>query len=251
VNTGDTRSEWTVRAVSGQPVRQFTFLAALPPLCLVRTGLDDISDGSMIHDHELGQLVAQAQQRLRQILRDADALAAHLATIQRMFPALPSSCKPTATASASDPHTRVAIVNGRRLADSEIEAMDEDTYDVILDTTNSTLRYRESPATHSELRLSDSHGIGPYRITILAFMIERFGAAVCSDNVDDLLGEGNKVVTAQAFTKSISVLRQTLGGGGRHNPYIQSVAAWESSRSKNAQAYLLNPEWKYLLVRHE
>jgi len=205
----------------------------------------------MTTDHELGQLVAQAQQRLRQILRDADVLAAHLATIQSMLSASPSSCKPTPTASPSDPRTRVAIVNGRRVADSEMRTLDKDTYDVILDTTNSTLRHREDPGNHSELRLSDTRGIGPYRIKILAFMIERFGVPLCSDNVDHLLGEVNRIATEQALTKSISVLRQALGGGGRHNPYIQSVAAWESSRSKNAQAYLLNPEWKYLLVRHE
>jgi hypothetical protein len=205
----------------------------------------------MTRDRELGQLVTQAQQRLRQILRDADVLAAHLATIQSVLSASPSSCKPTPTTSASDPHTRVAIVNGRRVADSEMGTLDKDTYDVILDTTNSTLRYREDPENHGELRLSDTRGIGPYRIKILAFMIERFGVAVCSDNVDDLLGETNRVVTAQAFTKSISVLRQTLGGRGRHNPYIQALAAWESSRSKNAQAYLLRSKWKYLLLRHE
>lgn len=205
----------------------------------------------MTKDRDLGQLVAQAQQRLRQILRDADALAAHLATIQSMLPASPSSCKPIPPASPSDPRTRVAIANGHRLADSEMRALDEDSYDVILNTTNATLRHREDPENHSGLRLSDTRGIGPYRIKILAFMIERFGVAVCSNNVDDLLGETNRVVTAQAFTKSISVLRQTLGGRSRHNPYIQSVAAWESSRRKNAQAYLLNPEWKCLLVRHK
>jgi hypothetical protein len=169
-----------------------------------------------------------------------------------MFLASPSSCKPAApTAPISDPHIHVAIAKGHRLADSAMRALDEDSYDVILDTTNSTLRYRDSPETHSDLRLSDTRGIGPHRIKILAFMIERFGVPVCSDNVDDLLGEANRVATAQAFTKSISVLRQALGGGGRHNPYIHSVAAWESSRSKNAQAYLLNPRWKYLLLRHE
>ena len=221
-------------------------------MCLVRTGLNGIGDGSMRHDYELRQLVAQAQQRLQQILRDADALAAHLVTIQSTLPASPSSCKPTApTAPVSYCRIRVAIANGHRLTDDEVRALDEDSYDVILDTTNSTLRYREDPETHRDLRLSDSRGIGPYRIKILAFMIERFSVPVCSDNVDHLLGETNRIATSQAFTKSISVLRQTLGGSGRHNPYIHSVAAWESSRSKNAQAYLLSSKWKYLLLRHE
>ena len=251
MDTGNTRSEWTVWGVSGRPVRSLTFLAALSPVCLVRTGLDGIGDGSMIHDYELGQLVAQAQQNLRRIQQDIVALSAHLATIQRMFLTSPSSCKRTPAVSPSDPRTRTAIVNGRRLADSEIRTLDEDAYDVILDTTNSTLRHREHPGNHTELRLSDTHGVGPYRIKILALMMDRFGVTVCSDNVDHLLGDTNRIVTAHAFTKSISVLRQALGGGGRHNPYIQSVAAWESSRSKNAQGYLLNPKWKYLLVRHE
>lgn len=224
-------------------------MAALSPLCLVHAGQDGIGDGFMTHDYELGQLVTQAQLNLRRIQQDIVALSAHLATIQSMLLASPSLCKPTApTAPVSDPHIRVAIANGRRLADNEMQALDEDAYDVILDTTNSTLRYRETPETHSELRLSDSRGIGPYRISILAFLIDRFGVPLCSDNVDHLLGDINRIATEHTFTKSISVLRQALGGGGRHNPY---VAAWESSRSKNAQAYLLNPEWKYLLIRHE
>ena len=205
----------------------------------------------MTRDHELGQLVAQAQQRLQQILQDADALASHLATLQSMLPTSPSSCRPASISPISVPHTRVAIVNGHRLTDDEVQALDEDSYDVILDTTNSTLRHRGDPENHSQLRLSDTRGIGPYRIKILAFMIERFGVPVCSDNVDDLLGDTNRVVTAHAFTKSISVLRQTLGGNGRHNLFIQSVAAWDLSRRTNAQAYLLNPKWRYLLLMHE
>jgi len=232
-------------------VRSLTFLAALSPVCLVRTGLDAIGDGSMIHDYELGQLVAQAQLNLRRIQQDIVALSAHLATIQSMLPASPSSRTPAPTAPVFAPRLRIAIVNGHRLTDDEVQALDENSYDVILDTTNSTLRYRETPEAHSELRSSNSRGIGPYRIKILAFMIDRFGVPLCSDNVDHLLGDINRIATEHTFTKSISVLRQALGGGGRHNPYIQSVAAWESSRSKNAQAYLLNPEWKYLLVRHE
>ena len=199
-------------------------------------------------EFELVTRAARSLQKAQEAVRTWDI---HMAEAQQAIAALLAFHRPSGPVPAAGQYVRIAIVNGHRLTGDEVQALDEDVYDVILDTTNSTLRHRGDPENHSQLRLSDTHGIGPYRIKILAFMIERFGVAVCSDNVDDLLGEVNRIATAQAFTKSISVLRQALGGRGRHNPYIQSAAAWELSRRTNAQAYSLNPEWNYLLVRYE
>jgi hypothetical protein len=82
-------------------------------------------------------------------------------------------------------------------------------------------------------------------------MIEHFGVPVCTDNVDRLLGDTKKAAEPAAFTKTISILRKALGGGGNRNPYIRSVPAWESSRSNNARAYVLNPQLRHLLIRHK
>lgn len=204
----------------------------------------------MIRDREFRQLVAQAQKRLRETVYDAEALFVDLANIHRMLSASAALDRPIATTPTPAPSNRIAIVNGRRLTDNELQNLREDNYDVILDLTPGTLHYREDPEGHSPLRLSDLRGIGPYRIKILTFMIERLGTPLCADSADDLLGETERIANPESFTKSISILRQALGGAGRRNPYIISIAAWESSRRRRACAYLLNPQWQYLLITH-
>jgi hypothetical protein len=143
----------------------------------------------------------------------------------------------------------VGFANGQRLSNEEFQNLNKDGFDVILDLTSRTLEYRSNPQERSQLEPSPLHGIGPYRIRILTFMMEHPDFPLCSDNVDDRLGDTQRIATSQAFTRSIYVLRQALGSHGRDNPYIQSVPAWESSKSTNARAYCLNPEWQYLLIK--
>ncbi len=205
----------------------------------------------MTRDPEFRQLVAQARQRLQKTLHDAEVLVMDLANIHRMLSASVALCRPSTTTPAIAPCTRVVIANGRRLTDGEVQTLNNDSHDLILDMMNAALRYKEDPEQQSPLTSSGLSGIGPYRIRILAFMIEHFGVPVCAENVHHLLADSDRVTKLEAFTKSISMLRKALGGGGNRNPYIQSVPAWESSRSNNARAYVLNPQWRYLLIRHE
>jgi len=174
-----------------------------------------------------------------------------LANIHKMLSVSATSDRTITATPTSDPSTRIAIVDGRRLSDGEAQNLDEEGYDLVLDTTHSTLKYRRHPEQQSQLTTSDLSGIGPYRIRILAFMIERFGVTFCAENIGDLLVDSDELATPQAFTKTVSMLRKALGGGGRRNPYIQSVPAWESSRSNNACAYVLNPQRRYLLTMHK
>ncbi len=201
----------------------------------------------MTRDHQLRQLVSQAQQRLQETLHDAEVLVMDLANIHKMLSASATSDRTITTTPTSDPSTRIAITNGRRLCDGDVQSLNEEEYDLVLDTKHSTLRYRKSPEQQSQLMPSDLSGIGSYRIQIITFMIEHFGVPVCAENTLD----SDRIATWQAFTKTISMLRKALGGRGRRNPYIQSVPAWESSRSNNACAYVLNPQWRYLLIRHK
>ena len=174
-----------------------------------------------------------------------------LANIHKMLSASATSDRTITATPTSDPSTRIAIVNGRRLSDGEAQNLDEEGYDLVLDTTHSTLKYRRHPEQQSQLTTSDLSGIGPYRIRVLILMIERFGVPICPDSIDRLLGDTKRATEPAAFTKTISILRKALGGGGHRNPYIQSVPAWESSRSNNARVYVLNPQRRYLLTRHK
>jgi hypothetical protein len=176
---------------------------------------------------------------------------AELAKAQQLLAVLLAHYKPTTSTHTPASSVHIAIVNGRRLSDGEALNLNEDEYDLVLDTTHSTLKYRRHPEQQSPLDPSDLSGIGPYRIRILAFMIEHFGVPVCTDSVDQFLGDTKKAAEPAAFTKTISILRIALGGGGTRNPYIRSVPAWESSRSNNARAYVLNPQLRHLLIRHK
>jgi hypothetical protein len=205
---------------------------------------------AMTMDQELEQLVAHLARSLQKARESAQASEVELANAQQALAVLAALCLPSEPVPASAPQVRVAIANGRRLTENEAQAAGEDTYDVVLDMTASTLRYRKDPVGHSPPKLANLQGIGPYRIRILAFMIEHPSTPLCADNVDQFLGDAMRSATPQAFTKNISILRQALGGGGSQNAYIQSIFAWESSRSHNARAYRLNPQWKYLVIRH-
>ena len=204
----------------------------------------------MTRNQEFEQLVAHAVRSLQKAKESTRASEVELTNAQQTLTALAALCLPSVPVPAPDQCVRIAITNGHRLTDDEAQTVDEDAYDVILDMTALTLRHREDPKGHSTLTLANLQGIGPYRIRILAFLMEHPGLPLCAENVDQLLGDTTRVATPQAFTKNISILRQALGGGGNHNPYICSVPAWESSRRNNACAYRLNPKWKYLLIRH-
>jgi hypothetical protein len=204
----------------------------------------------MTRNQEL-ELVTRAAQCLQKARESARTSEIELSHAQQALAALAALCLPSVPVLAPDPHARIALANGRRLVENEARTLDEDNYDLILDMTASTLRYRGDPQGHSPLRAASLQGIGPYRTKILALLMEHPDVPMCMETVDDLLGETRKVTEQASFTKSISVLRQALGGGGRRNPYIESVPAWESSRSNNACAYQLNPQWKYLLVKQE
>lgn len=203
----------------------------------------------MVDCHE--QFLKEIGQNLQKARMAVQASDAELAKAQQVIAALLAHCGPTAATYSPASSVRIAIVNGRRLSDGEAQNLDEEGYDLVLDTTHSTLKYRRHPEQQSQLTTSDLSGIGPYRIRILAFMIERFGVPVCTDNFDQFLGDTLREVEPQAFTKTISILRKALGGGGKRNQYIQSVPAWESSRSNNARAYVLNPQLRHLLIRHK
>ena len=194
------------------------------------------------------ELITRAADSLQKARESARAFEVELADAQQALTALAALSLPSVPVPAPAPGVRTVIVNGRRLTENEAQAVDDNDYDVILDMTDATLRYRGSPEQHSKLRLANLQEAGPHRIRILAIMIERFGVPLWAEKADDLLGESPKVTQPEAFTKSISVLRRNLGGGGRGNPYIESVRAWQSPRSGNACAYQLNPKWKYLLI---
>ena len=76
-----------------------------------------------------------------------------------------------------------ATVNGSRNTNGLHTHTTEDSYSVILDLTNSTLKYREDPENHSPLIKACSQGLGPHRIQLLAYMLEHPGDPHFADNI--------------------------------------------------------------------
>jgi hypothetical protein len=203
----------------------------------------------MVRNQEL-EIITRAARSLQKTREAAQASDAHAVDAQQAIAALLGLYGPTGSVPAPGQGVRIAVVNGPHLTENKGQAVGEDAYDVVLDMTALTLRRRADPKERSPLKLANLQGIGPYRIRILAFIIEHPSTPLCADNVDQFLGDAMRSATPQAFTKNISILRHALGGGGSQNAYIQSIFAWESSRSHNARAYRLNPQWKYLVIRH-
>lgn len=150
---------------------------------------------------------------------------------------------------ASGEAERIMIANGRRLTQDEIRSVKEDDFDVVLNMTTHRLRRRQDPANHTKLRESRLQGIGPHRVKILAYMLEYPDSCICAENAPTAYDDPDDIKTPNAFTKTISLLRQALCTGGRANPYVRDEPAWELSSRRNARAYRMDPRWRYLLVK--
>lgn len=198
-------------------------------------------------EHE--QLVHDAEQSLQRARLIAEALFADLADAEKALAALATHrSSPAVVRSPSGP-VRIATAEGRRLPDGEFQSLNEDDYDVILDQTEHTLRYREDPESRTPLVPSEMKGLGSERLRILAYMLEHPARRICSDTLPQLLGEPNEIMEPDALSQTICLLRQTLGVSGRRNVYILTESAWNESRRRRACVYRLNPEWNYLIIK--
>lgn len=105
----------------------------------------------MTRNHEL-ELVTCAAHSLQKALEAARASDAHLANAQQTLAILLTLYESSVPVPASGRHVRIAIAAGRRLRDEDLHRLAEEDYDVLRDTTNSILKYREDPEQHRKLR---------------------------------------------------------------------------------------------------
>jgi len=143
---------------------------------------------------------------------------------------------------------KIAIANGRRLLLEEFTKLNEDECDVILDMTAYTLRFRVDPEDHTQLierDLGKLENVGPLRIKLLKYMLEHPGRYISVENAAICHGNPDEKRVPATLRKTISLLRQSLGTPGPDNPYIRT------KRSVSPCVYVLNPEWRYLLIKWE
>jgi len=138
------------------------------------------------------------------------------------------------------------IANGHRLGVADSTEIVRNNYDVILDLTQDVLRVRICPERHSKLltyKFEDLRNVGPYRIKLLAYLLEHPGWYVSMENAVICHGMSYEIRSFEALRTAIKFLRQALGTPGPNNPYIKT------KRSTLPCSYALNTKWSYLLIK--
>lgn len=145
----------------------------------------------------------------------------------------------------------VFIANGRKFSIRELSDINDDDFDVILDTTTNSLRYRKDPARHSKLQKSKLEKVGSHRMKILARMLKRPGIPFHAGNIGSDLIAGSGEKARNTFTKSIAVIKRTLGQKDTFGPYIEKKFDWEGITGlKRGCIYKINSKRQYLVIRH-
>jgi len=78
----------------------------------------------------------------------------------------------TISSEGNDNSQYIFIANGRRLPVSQLSDINENNFDVIMDTTTNSLRFRKNPVKHTKLNESKLEKIGSHRMQIFAHMLE-------------------------------------------------------------------------------
>lgn len=140
--------------------------------------------------------------------------------------------------------TKAAIANGRKLFEEDLTDINEDEFDIVLDITTNSLRYRKHPEKHTKLKESKLEGIGPRRIEILSYLLEHPTRNISVENVSVLPNQMD-FVSPNTLSKTIGLLRKALEQKDPRGPYIIT----EPSLGSVQHIYKINSQWKYLVIR--
>ena len=135
----------------------------------------------------------------------------------------------------------IAIANGHKLSEQESQNINEDKFDIILDMTTNSLRFRRFPSRHSELVQAVLEGTGQRRKEILVYLLEHPKRFISVENISKLANQC-AIVEPGALAKTISIFRKTLG---------HSYIITESSLGSSNCVYKLNPQWNYLVIKEK
>lgn len=145
----------------------------------------------------------------------------------------------------------VFIANGHNLPIQQLSDIKEVDFDVIMDTTTNSLRFRKDPVKRTKLKESKLEKVGSHRMKILAYMLEHPGEPFHAGNIGSDLIAGSGERARNTFTKSIAVIRKTLDQGNMSEPYLVKRFDWDGITGlKQGCVYKINSERKYLVIRH-
>ena len=145
----------------------------------------------------------------------------------------------------------IFIANGRNLPIQQLSDINEEDFDVIMDTTTNSLRFRKDPIKRTKLRESELEKVGSHRMRILAYMLEHPDKPFHCNNIYKAYTSMPDINEPNTFTKTIGALRRAIGQTDTSGPYIVKHFDWDGISGLNRSCiYKINSEWRYLLVRH-
>jgi DNA-binding winged helix-turn-helix (wHTH) protein len=147
---------------------------------------------------------------------------------------------------------KIALTPEREIPNEVRKNINDGDFDVILDMTTNSLRFRKDPLKHTELKVSKRDKTGGHRMRFLAYMLEHPGQPFHCGNIYKVYGSSEEKKEPNTFTKTIAALRNAFEQKDTSGPYIIKQLDWDGiTRSKRGYVYKINPTWRYMVIRHK
>jgi hypothetical protein len=200
-----------------------------------------------MNSHQQNEILLNTLQLFGGFMKSVQDILRQGAAIEEMLGLILDNADAKANSTEPEVHRSVAVADGRKLSEGELSNINEDDYDVIIDITTNSLRYRKDPVKHTNLKESKLEGIGPRRIEILLYLLEHSTRHISIENASVLPGQLD-IIEPNTLSKTIGLLRKALGQKGPKGPYILTESVWGQ---RYCYAYKLNSDWHYLVIKNE
>jgi hypothetical protein len=200
-----------------------------------------------MNSHQQNEILLNTLQLFGGFMKSVQDILRQGAAIEEMLGLILDNADAKANSTEPEVHRSVAVADGRKLSEGEPSNIHKDDFDVILDMTTNSLRYRKDPVKHTKLEESKLEGIGPRRIEILLYLLEHPTRHISIENASVLPGQLD-IIEPNTLSKTIGILRKALGQKGPKGPYILTESVWGQ---RYCYAYKLNSDWHYLVIKNE
>ena len=198
-----------------------------------------------MNSHQQNEILLNALQSFGGFMKSVQDLLRQGAAIEEMFGLILDNADAKANSPEPKAHTIIAIADGCMLPQEQLSDIKEENFDVILNMTTNSLRYRKDPVKHTNLKESKLEGIGSRRIEILLYLLEHSTRHISIENAS-MLPSQLDIIEPNSLSKTIGLLRKALGQKGSEDTYIITKDVWGQNYR---HAYILNQKWKYLVIK--
>jgi len=190
------------------------------------------------------QKVCQILKRIDERILSHEIAVRELEHLKTMIPTLTSDFDISTSIQIGITPKKTAIANGKSLSPQAFADLNYDNYDVVFDCIERTLMARKDPEQHTELKPCCCTNIGKDRLKLLRYLMEHPKVFICEETLPYVYGDIASM-SPNALAHAIRALRECLWNA----PYIITINDWGESISHTGSVYLLNGEFKYLVIR--